>query len=168
MRMPGLGAEVINRMGAISVNLSGGEVINSLRLGVLDAAEWAGPWPDMAMGFHKVAKFYYGPGIHEPSTLNEFMINKKVWRQLPNEYKEIIKNASYSNYVEVLSEYFYKNAITLPILRKKYRIITEQYSPEMVETFFSHSNSIVKENIKSSKIYKKIYDDWKKNDSNFQ
>ena len=51
MRMlPGLGAEVINRMGAISVNLSGGEVINSLRLGVLDAAEWAGPWPDMTMG----------------------------------------------------------------------------------------------------------------------
>ena len=51
----------------------------------------------------------------------EFMINKKIWRQLPNEYKEIIKNASYSNYVEVLSEYFYKNAITLPILRKKYK-----------------------------------------------
>ena len=26
MRMPGLGAEVINRMGAVSVNMSGGEV----------------------------------------------------------------------------------------------------------------------------------------------
>ena len=161
MRMPGLGAEVINRMGAISVNLSGGEVINSLRLGALDAAEWAGPWPDMTMGFHKVAKFYYGPGIHEPSTLNEFMINKKIWRQLPSEYKEIIKNASYANYIEVLSEYFYKNAIALPILKNKYNIKIQQYSPEIVETFFFHSNSIVKENIKNSKIYKKIYDDWR-------
>ena len=160
IRMPGLGAEVVNRMGAVSVNLSGGEVINSLRLGVLDAAEWAGPWPDMTMGFHKVAKYYYGPGIHEPSTINEFMLNKELWSQLPTEYKEIIKNASYANYIEVLSEYFYKNARTLPILRKKYNIKIEQYSKEIVEMFFQHSKSIVQENTKNSLIYKKIYDDW--------
>ena len=160
MRMPGLGAEVINRMGAVAVNLSGGEVINSLRLGVLDAAEWAGPWPDMTMGFHKVAKFYYGPGIHEPSTLCEFMINKELWNQLPTEYKEIIKNASYANYIEVVSEYFYKNALTLPILRDKYNIKIDQYPKEIVETFFYFSKSIVEENAKSNPIYKKIYEDW--------
>ena len=74
--------------------------------------------------------------------------------------KLLKKNASYANYIEVLSEYFYKNAITLPIL-KKYNIKIQQYSPEIVETFFFHSNSIVKENIKNSKIYKKIYDDWR-------
>ncbi len=161
MRMPGLGAEVINRMGAVSVNLSGGEVINSLKLGVLDAAEWAGPWPDMTMGFHKVAKYYYGPGIHEPSTLCEFMINKKVWNNMPIEYKEIIKNASYANYIEVLSEYFYKNAKTLNILKSKHNINIGQYSTEIVEKFFKYSKEIVEENIESDFIYKKIYNDWK-------
>ena len=94
MRIPGLGGEIINRLGGISVNLSGGEVISSLKLGAIDAAEWAGPWPDTIMGFHKVAKYYYGPGIHEPNTLCEFMINKKIWDKLPEEYKIIIENAS--------------------------------------------------------------------------
>ncbi len=167
MRMPGLGAEVINRMGAISVNLFGGEVVNSLKLGVIDAAEWAGPWPDMMMGFHKVAKYYYGPGIHEPSTLNEFMINKKLWNNLPSVYKEIIKNASYANYAETLSEYFYKNAITLKILKDKHNIKIGHYSAEIVEMFFYHSNKIIKENSKNNFIYKKIYDDWKETISLF-
>ena len=161
MRMPGLGAEVINRMGAVSVNLSGGEVINSLKLGILDAAEWAGPWPDMTMGFHKVAKYYYGPGIHEPSTLCEFMINKKLWNSFPLEYKEIIKNASYANYIEVLSEYFYKNAKTLNILKNEHNIQIGNYSYEIVEKFFKHSKEIIEENVKNDLIYKKIYDDWK-------
>ncbi|MBF95735.1 MAG: Monocarboxylate 2-oxoacid-binding periplasmic protein [Alphaproteobacteria bacterium MarineAlpha9_Bin4] len=167
MRMPGLGAEVINRMGAISVNLSGGEVINSLKLGVLDAAEWAGPWPDMTMGFHKVAKYYYGPGIHEPSTLCEFMINNELWNSFPLEYKEIIKNASYANYIEVVSEYFYKNAKTLAILRNKYGIKIAQYTSEIIEEFFKHSKAIVKENAENDLIYKKIYEDWRKNISIF-
>ena len=161
MRMPGLGAEVINRMGAVSVNLSGGEVINSLKLGVLDAAEWAGPWPDMTMGFHKVAKYYYGPGIHEPSTVCEFMINKDLWDSFPLEYKEIIKNASYSNYIEVLSEYFYKNSKTLNILKNKHNIKIGHYSPEIIDKFFYYSNEIIEENIKNDLVYKKIYDDWK-------
>ena len=161
MRMPGLGAEVINRMGAVSVNLSGGEVINSLKLGVLDAAEWAGPWPDMTMGFHKVAKYYYGPGIHEPSTICEFMINKDLWDSFPLEYKEIIRNASYSNYIEVLSEYFYKNSKTLNILKNKHNIKIGHYSPEIIDKFFYYSNEIIEENIKNDLVYKKIYDDWK-------
>ena len=161
MRMPGLGAEVINRMGAVSVNMSGGEVINSLKLGILDAAEWAGPWPDMIMGFHKVAKYYYGPGIHEPSTLCEFMLNKKIWNNLPEAYKEIIKNASYSNYIEVISEYFYKNANTLKVLKNDHNIEIEQYSYEIIESFFKYSREIIEENIKYDIIYKKIYDNWK-------
>ena len=51
MRIPGLGAEVFNRLGVISVNLAAGEVLPSLQTGALDAAEWAGPYNDLAMGF---------------------------------------------------------------------------------------------------------------------
>ena len=161
MRIPGLGGEILNRLGGMSVNMSGGEVINSLKLGAIDAAEWAGPWPDTVMGFHKVAKYYYGPGIHEPSTLCEFMLNKKIWNNLPEAYKEIIKNASYSNYIEVISEYFYKNANTLKVLKNDHNIEIEQYSYEIIESFFKYSKEIIEENINYDIIYKKIYDNWK-------
>ena len=67
-RMPGLGAEVLRRLGAIVVTLPVGEIMPSLKSGAIDASEWVGPWLDMAMGPHKVASYYYYPGFHEPGT----------------------------------------------------------------------------------------------------
>ena len=51
MRIPGLGGEILNRLGGISVNMSGGEVINSLKLGALMLQNGLGPRPDTIMGF---------------------------------------------------------------------------------------------------------------------
>ncbi len=161
MRIPGLGGEIINRLGGISINLSGGEVISSLKLGVIDAAEWAGPWPDTIMGFHKVAKYYYGPGIHEPNTLCEFMINKEVWEKLPIEYQIIIENASYASYLEVISEYFYKNARSLRKLKEEHNVDVRQFSEKIVKMFFLTSKNIINEYSGSDIDYKNIYEDWK-------
>ena len=66
-----------------------------------------------------------------------------------------------ANYIEVLSEYFYKNAKTLKILKNKHNIEIGHYSSEIVEKFFQHSKKIIEENVKNNSIYKKIYDDWK-------
>ena len=38
---------------------------------------------------------------------------------LPEEYKTIIENASYASYLEVLTEYFYKNAQALRLIKKE-------------------------------------------------
>jgi len=65
-RMPGVGGEVLRRLGAVVVNLPAGEIIPSLRSGAIDASEFAGPWVDMALGLHKAAKYYYYPGFYEP------------------------------------------------------------------------------------------------------
>ena len=162
MRIPGLGGEIINRMGGVATNISGGEVVSSLKLGVLDAAEWAGPWPDMSMGFHKVAKYYYGPGIHEPGTLNELMFNKKIWDNMPDFFQKIIKNASYSNYLEGISESFYNNAISLNILKNKYNIRISNYPEKVIAKMLDLSKDIVLENTKNNKEYKNIYHSWEK------
>src|SRR5262245_57832232 len=48
-RMPGLGAEVLRRLGAIVVTLPGTEIVPALKSGAIDASEWVGPWLDMAI-----------------------------------------------------------------------------------------------------------------------
>ena len=160
MRIPGLGGEVINRLGGTAINIPGNEVINSLKLGIIDAAEWAGPWPDIAMGFHKVTKYYYGPGVHEPSTLNEFIINKKTWDKLSLRLKIIIQNACYANYIEGLSESFSNNARSLEILINKKDIIIRNYPEEVIYKMLKLSYEIVKEKTKEEKEYAEIYESW--------
>ena len=61
--MPGLGAEVLRRMGSIVLTTPGGEIPTALKSGAIDAAEWIGPWVDIAFGLDKAVDYYYYPGF---------------------------------------------------------------------------------------------------------
>ncbi len=45
--------------------LPGGEIFPALERGVIDAAEFVGPYQDRRLGLHKAAKFYHTTGWHE-------------------------------------------------------------------------------------------------------
>lgn len=63
IRVPGLGAEVMERMGMNIYNKgyphSITESIQDLKRGKIDAVEWTGPYDDLKLGLHKAADFYY-------------------------------------------------------------------------------------------------------------
>ena len=54
MRIPGIGAEIVNLLGGTAVNMPAGEIMPALQQGVIDAAEWVGPWVDKISGFIKL------------------------------------------------------------------------------------------------------------------
>ena len=75
MRLPGVAGEVFTRAGGETVQLAGSDIFLALQQGVVDAAEWIGPYNDLTFGFHQVADFYYYPGWHEPGATLEIIIN---------------------------------------------------------------------------------------------
>jgi len=95
MRMPGLGAKVLEKAGGTPVLVSGGEIYTNLERGVIDATEWIGPYHDYLMGFYQVAKYYYYPGWHELGPVLEMIVNKPKFEALPSDLKEIIRTACY-------------------------------------------------------------------------
>src|SRR5436309_14011557 len=97
-RMPGLGGEVLRRLGAIVVNVPGGEITAALKSGAIDASEWVGPWNDMVLGLHKVSKYYYYPGFHEPGTVLATGINKKLWDGLSADDRNAVTAAANAEY----------------------------------------------------------------------
>ncbi|MBE0490365.1 MAG: twin-arginine translocation signal domain-containing protein, partial [Halomonas sp.] len=50
LRLPGLAGEAMNRIGVTTVNMPGSEIFTSMQTGVLDAADWVGPYNDLAFG----------------------------------------------------------------------------------------------------------------------
>ena len=105
MRMPGLGGEVLRRLGAAAVALPGGEIFPALQSGTIDATEWVGPWNDLAFGFYKITKYYYWPGFHEPGTILSFGINKGVWDSLSASDQSLIETAAAAENSYVLAEF---------------------------------------------------------------
>lgn len=132
MRMPGLGAEVLRRVGAAAVNISGTELFAALQTGAIDATEWIGPWNDVAFGFHKITKYYYGPGFHEPGTTLELMVNLEKYNALPQHLKDIVAAACQMENDEMLAEYAVRNATAMAVLKKEHKIELAHFPEDVV------------------------------------
>ena len=70
-----------------------GEIFPALERGVIDAAEFVGPYLDRQLGLQRAAKYYYTTGWHETATASELIVNKAKWASLPPDLKAIVENA---------------------------------------------------------------------------
>jgi TRAP-type mannitol/chloroaromatic compound transport system substrate-binding protein len=123
MRIPGLGGEVMKRLGVNPVLLPAGDIFTSLDRGTIDATEWVGPYLDKMMGFDKAAHYYY-TGWHEPGSILEITFNKARWEKLSPEHQAIITAASEEMTGTMLQEFRYKNAVALKELPETIQIKT--------------------------------------------
>jgi len=123
MRIPGLGGEVMKKLGVNPVLLPAGEIYTALERGTIDATEWVGPALDSMMGFAKAAPFYY-TGWHEPGSILELTFNKTRWEKLSDTHRAIITAASEEMTSTMLQEFRYKNAKALQELPSTVQIKT--------------------------------------------
>ena len=81
--MTGLGGEVLERLGANVVPLAEGDVFVAMERNMIDGAEAAQPAIDLQLGLHRMARYYYFPGWHQPATLLNLIVNVDFWNALP-------------------------------------------------------------------------------------
>lgn len=122
MRIPGLGGEVMARVGATPVNLPGGELFQALQSGTIDAAEWVGPYNDLAFGLHRVAKYCYMPGWQEPGPTLECIVNKSAFDALPDDLKGIVEACCQAVNDSMLAEYTARNQQALETLINEHKV----------------------------------------------
>jgi TRAP-type mannitol/chloroaromatic compound transport system substrate-binding protein len=113
MRMPGLGAEMIRKVGAVPTLLAPGDLFPALQSGALDAAEFTGPANDMALGFHQVCKYYYWPGIQKQGAVQQMVVNKEKFDALSPDLQAVIRVAAQAANEDMLAEYNWLNAAAL-------------------------------------------------------
>ena len=112
-----LGGKVIARAGGAAVVTPASEIYAALERGVIDAAEFVGPYDDMKLGLHRTARYYYYPGWHEPGTMNEFGFNRKAYEALPVDLQRTLDHAAAAVQVYSFTDFHAKNALALQQLR---------------------------------------------------
>ena len=118
-RTPGVNAEIMQQMGVSVVTLAGAEILPAAERGVIDAAEWAAPAEDQALGFQDVWKYHVLRGMHETVTSLEFIINRGVWESLSSDLQEIIRAACTETYFRWWVRFLRQNADAMAELRQK-------------------------------------------------
>jgi TRAP-type mannitol/chloroaromatic compound transport system substrate-binding protein len=160
MRIPGLGGEVLKKLGGIPVALTGGELFTSLQSGAIDATEWVGPYNDLAFGLYKAAKYYYYSGWHEPSANLEFIVNKQAFEALPDDLQAIIEVATRAVNQDMWDEYTAANNAAMQALVETYGVDMRPLPRDVMLALKKASTEVMQEQSAADPMFKKVYDSY--------
>ncbi|MBI5260742.1 MAG: TRAP transporter substrate-binding protein [Bradyrhizobium sp.] len=160
-RIYGIGAETYGRLGVSVVTIPGQEIVPAMERGVIEGAEWINCLEDKKLGLHKVAKHYYTPGMHEPVTGGQLMINADVWKKLTPDLQEIVKVASV--YATNMRNFAFNRETAdacLELLKEGVQI--HRTPDEILKNFLDEWEKIQAEYAAKNPFYQKVMDSQKK------
>jgi TRAP-type mannitol/chloroaromatic compound transport system substrate-binding protein len=160
MRIPGLGGQVMKKLGVTVQTIPGGEIFQALQTGTVDAAEWVGPYDDEKLGFYKVAKYYYLPGWWEPAPTLEVEVNLAKWNELPKQYQEAVKSAATEANMGMMARYDARNAAALKKLQAN-GVEIKAYSKEILDAAKKAAYELYDAKAAEDADFKAIFDGWK-------
>lgn len=157
IRIPGFGAEIFSRMGAVPQSLPGGEIYPALERGAIDAAEWTVPYDDEKLGFQKVAKYYYYPGWWEPSAHLVFYVNKTQWEALPPAYRAAFEVAAQEAHLLMLARYDARNPPALQRLMQRGAQL-RRFPDDVLIKAYETAQTVYAEEAANNPTFKRIYE----------
>jgi TRAP-type mannitol/chloroaromatic compound transport system substrate-binding protein len=147
MRIPGLGGELIKKVGGSAVVMPAGEIFAGLQSGAIDAAEFIGPLNDLSLGFHQVAKFCYGPGIQEPGGAVQLMVNKAKFQELPEDLQQVIRSACAEGYIDMKAEYDIRSGEAMATLANEHGVQFMRLPNEVLQGLGNAAGELVQESM---------------------
>ena len=156
-RIGGFPGRVIQKLGGVPQLLGAPDIYPALEKGVIDAAEWVGPYDDEKLGFYKVAKYYYTPGWWEGGSMLGAFINIDKWNSLPKSYQAILRNAAAYANDWMVAKY---DQVNPPALK---RLIANgaqlrAFSPQIMDACWKAAKELHEDIAKTNASFKKVYD----------
>lgn len=158
---PGIPGQIYKDIGVAAVAMGGGDILPALEKGVIDAAEWCCPKPDMQFGFHKVLKHYYLQGLHQVVVNGDLYLNGDVWKKLTPHQKKAFEVAANAALTKSVSYRILENGKALQELTEKHGV---QLHDTPAEYFTEYSAAALKNfeaNAKQNAFFKKVWDSQK-------
>ena len=159
MRIPGLGGEVMSRLGVTTQVLAGGEIAQALQTNAIDAAEFVGPLDDNVLGLGEAGSFYYYPGWWEPGACLDVFVNLEMYNDLPPAYQQALQFAGEISYVRTMGYYDAVQPEALAQIRAD-GAETRPFPDDVMDAAREESESLLEE-MASDADFKTIYDHWK-------
>jgi len=161
MRLPGMGAEMIRRLGAVPTLMAPGDLFPALQAGTLDATDFTGPANDLALGFHQVCKYYYWPGVQKPGAVQQTVIAKAKYEALPKHLQEIVRIACQASHQDMLAEYNTINSQAAKVLKEKHNVKFLRLPDEILVALGNAAGDILREEReKLDPLGRKIWDSY--------
>ena len=160
MRIPGLGGQVMDRLGVSVQVLAGADIYPALERGAIDASEWVGPYDDEKLGFFRVAKHYHYPGWWEPGPSLSFLISRPAWDALPSAYRDVLTAAAECAATTMQRRYDAKNPPALERLLAQ-GVELRRFPADVMAAARLASDSLLDDEAAADPSYRRILDHWR-------
>lgn len=144
-RIAGLGGAVMQKLGANVVLTPPGEIFAALQSGAVDAAEWVGPWNDLAFGLHQIAKYYYMPAFHEAGPALEVSVNRSRYDELPEDLKQVVAAATAATATTTLADFTFHNIQSLGPLVEKHGVQLRRWPDDIATALGGATKEVLTE-----------------------
>lgn len=156
IRTVGYWGEIATKLGARVVTLPGGEVYSALEKKIIDAAEFANPQANFVMGFQEVCKYVHVPGIHQPTSMLELIVNKKSWDKLPDDLKGIVKEAAKAVTLEGWAHCIMEDAKAIKKYQENGNVIVK-LSKQLMSEIKTYADELYKEKAAKDAFFAKVF-----------
>ena len=157
MRIGGFAGQVLQKLGTVPQQIAGGDIYPALEKGVIDAAEWVGPYDDQKLGFNKVAPFYYYPGWWEGGAALSLFVNAKAAEALPELYRHAIETAAGETVAWSVAKYDAQNPRALRELVAGGTRLSP-FPASVLEATFNAAQELYTETAAANPRFKKVHD----------
>jgi len=101
---------IIKQLGGSQVSIASAEVYQGLQRAIIDAAESCTPFLDWGLGYGEMTKFHGAPGWHQPGSMCNVLVNKKVYDGLPKHIQSAFRIAAKATVTRTLAFEDYSSA----------------------------------------------------------
>lgn len=158
---PGIPGQTYKDIGITSVAMGGGDILQALEKGVIDAAEWCCPKPDSVFGLQKVLKHYYLQGLHQVVVNADMYINGDVWAKIKPEHQAAIEIAADASMMRAISYRIYENGKALKDLTENHSVQLHDTPADYFSEYMNAARASLQKNSSENAFFKKVWDSQK-------
>lgn len=160
-RTSGYWGEILTAAGASVVMLPAGQIYEALQRNVIDAGEFSIPSMDKTLAFHEIAKYLLVPGIHQPSTILDILVNKKSWEKLPPDLQDIVKGAAQMTTMRMLTNSIAKDIEALTFFKQK-GVTINYLDPKIQKELYATAVALMDQKATKDPFFAKVWESQKK------
>ena len=158
---PGIPGQIYKDIGVASVAMGGGDILPALEKGVIDAAEWCCPKPDMTFGFQKVLKHYYMQGLHQVVVNADLYINGDVWKKMTPGQQRAIEVSANASLMKTVAYRIHENGKALKELTEKHGVILHDTPAEYFKEYGAAAKKSFEKHSAENPFFKKVWESQK-------
>jgi len=160
IRYGGMAGMIMQKLGASVQLLAPGDIYPALERGVIDALEFANPSLDEQLGFQRIAKHYYFPGWHQPSSMGEFIVNLDRWKSLDPADQELIETVCQAVIVRDVEIGDFQQIAALQRIKDQ-GVTVHTWPDETLRTFKQAWDEVLAEQSAKDPDFKRVYESYK-------